>query len=197
MEEFYTYLWLRESGTPYYVGKGKGIRAFTNKGHTVKLPKKKEFIMIHPAESEADAFETEVALIWYYGRKDIGTGILRNKTNGGNCGPTMPGELNPMYGKSRPDLVERNKNRVMSSEARTALGERNKSDKMRAIVSAISRTRVGDKNPNFGHHLPVDTRRRISQARKGKHNSPATEFKRKEKPQCTKQEMGKNLAVVL
>ena len=78
---FYTYLWLREDGTPYYVGKGKGNRAYVN--HRIgKAPLGR--IVIYPAESEVDAFETEVALIWYYGRKDLGTGCLRNLTDGGD-----------------------------------------------------------------------------------------------------------------
>jgi hypothetical protein len=74
---FYTYLWLREDGTPYYVGKGKGRRAFRQGSPP------QERIVVHPAESEDDAFETETVLIWYYGRKDLGTGCLRNLTVGG------------------------------------------------------------------------------------------------------------------
>ena len=73
MKEFYTYLWLREDGTPYYVGKGHGRRAYVEhwvSGNFKRQPPSKERIVIYPAESEADAFETEVALIWYYGRKD-------------------------------------------------------------------------------------------------------------------------------
>ena len=78
---FYTYLWLREDGTPYYAGKGKGNRAYKN--HRIgKAPLGR--IVIYPAESEADAFETEVALIWYYGRKCLGTGCLINLSNGGD-----------------------------------------------------------------------------------------------------------------
>ena len=78
---FYTYLWMREDGTPYYAGKGKRRRAFI--AHSIGSPPPKDRIVIYPAESEQDAFDTEVALIWYYGRKDLGMGCLRNFTNGG------------------------------------------------------------------------------------------------------------------
>jgi hypothetical protein len=88
--EFYTYLWLREDGTPYYVGKGKGRRAYDKCSHNVCIPPK-ERIVIYPAESETDAFTAEIALIWYYGRKDLGTGCLRNLTNGGDNPPSRKG----------------------------------------------------------------------------------------------------------
>jgi hypothetical protein len=76
---FYTYLWLREDGTPYYVGKGTGKRAI-RKGSPQDLWR----ILIQEHESEADAFAAEIFLIAYYGRKDIGTGCLWNRTDGGD-----------------------------------------------------------------------------------------------------------------
>jgi hypothetical protein len=82
VKQFYTYLWLRENNTPFYVGKGTGQRDYTRRGHRANVPPK-ERIVIYPAQSEADAFETEVALIWYYGRKSLGTGCLINLTDGG------------------------------------------------------------------------------------------------------------------
>ena len=88
---YYTYLWLREDGTPYYVGKGTGNRAFTNNSHRQHHPPK-ERIIIYPESSEDDAFETEIALIWYYGRKDLGTGCLRNLTDGGENPPNHKGK---------------------------------------------------------------------------------------------------------
>ena len=86
---FYTYVWLREDDTPYYVGKGKGNRAYI--GHrecgVFKAPPRGR-IVFYIACDEQDAFETEKLLIWYYGRKDLGTGCLRNLTDGGDgvCG---------------------------------------------------------------------------------------------------------------
>lgn len=89
MKQFYTYMWLREDGTPYYVGKGQGKRAFRNGCPTrAVIPEwidepDTAHIVVYPMGSEAEAFEAEIALIWYYGRKDLGTGCLRNLTSGG------------------------------------------------------------------------------------------------------------------
>lgn len=109
---FYTYLWLRENGIPYYVGKGSGKRAFVerrSKG-VIKKPPLKNRIVIYPALSEKDALETEIALIWYYGRKDLGTGYLINLTDGGENPPNHKGIKRT--GKNLLDIVERNKNRA-------------------------------------------------------------------------------------
>jgi NUMOD3 motif-containing protein len=82
---FYTYMWLRENGTPYYVGKGSGDRAYIK--HRVGNAPPLDRIVFYIAKDEADAFDIEVSLIWYYGRKDAGTGCLRNLTGGGE-GPS-------------------------------------------------------------------------------------------------------------
>lgn len=80
---FYSYMWLRKDGTPYYVGKGQKRRAFISSAHGVHRPKDRRRILIFPMLSETEAFESEKALIELFGRKDKGTGILRNLTDGG------------------------------------------------------------------------------------------------------------------
>jgi len=84
MNTYYVYAYSRKSNdTPYYIGKGKGNRAWDHK-HSVVVPKDKSKIKILAENlSEIDAFELEINLIEKYGRKDLGTGILRNMTNGG------------------------------------------------------------------------------------------------------------------
>lgn len=79
---FYSYMWMREDESPYYVGKGSGKRAFIN-GHGVHRPPCLFRIVVFPQDSEADAFRSEMDLIELFGRKDLGTGCLRNLTNGG------------------------------------------------------------------------------------------------------------------
>ncbi len=82
MIQFYSYLWLREDTTPYYAGKGSGRRAFVRHSHLYP-PLAMSSILIFPHSTEAEAFESEKAFIKWFGRKDIGTGCLRNFTEGG------------------------------------------------------------------------------------------------------------------
>jgi hypothetical protein len=77
---FYSYLWLREDGTPYYVGKGTRNRVYEK--HRVRRPSK-EYIVMQEFEREEDAFFAEKFLIALYGRLDKGTGLLSNLTDGG------------------------------------------------------------------------------------------------------------------
>jgi hypothetical protein len=83
--EYYTYAYLREDGTPYYIGKGKGRRIFDKENRTsCPVPKdKKRVIYLKKNLTEDEAFQHEVYMISILGRKNNGTGILRNLTDGG------------------------------------------------------------------------------------------------------------------
>ena len=112
--DYYTYAYLREDKTPYYIGKGRGNRVY-DKRKTIKPPKDKSLILfLKKSLTEAEAFKHEIYMIFVLGRKDLGTGILRNRTDGGEGSSgavqseerkkahseRMSGEKNPCYGRT-------------------------------------------------------------------------------------------------
>jgi hypothetical protein len=75
---------LRENRTPYYIGKGTKYRAFGRTRRGAKPPKDKSRILILKQNlTEEEAFKHEIYMIAVFGRKDLGTGILLNMTDGG------------------------------------------------------------------------------------------------------------------
>ena len=82
---FYTYAYLREDRTPYYIGKGCKNRINDDRGKPSKKPKdKSRIIFLKQNLTEDEAFKHEIYMIAVFGRKDLGTGILRNKSHGGD-----------------------------------------------------------------------------------------------------------------
>ena len=105
MTQFYSYLWLRVDGSPYYAGKGSGRRAFINH-RRICVPKNKARILVFPMLNEAEALESEISLIDLFGRKDLGTGCLHNLTSGGE----IPINLSPESHQRMSEAARRNRN---------------------------------------------------------------------------------------
>jgi hypothetical protein len=113
---FYTYMWLRQDGTPYYVGKGQRERAYER--HRIGSAPPIGRVVFYIAKDEAEAFETEVALIWYYGRKDLGTGCLRNLTNGGDGASGhrhSPSSIKKMKEAKRPPISKEQREKLSAA----------------------------------------------------------------------------------
>ena len=119
---FYTYAYLREDRTPYYIGKGQGRRISNRQKKDMKSPKdKSRIIFLKQNLTEEKAFKHEIYMIAVLGRKDLGTGILRNRTNGGEG---MSGFTHSK--ETRAKISEKNKGKKRTEEQKQKLREAQK-----------------------------------------------------------------------
>jgi hypothetical protein len=123
--EYYTYAYLRKNGTPWYIGKGKGRRAY-QKHDFFSPPPKNRILILKQNLTEEQAFKHEIYMINIFGRKDIETGILRNRTNGGDAPPIFTGHTKESKEKIRNSCKGRIFGPGMSPEARERKSKYNK-----------------------------------------------------------------------
>ena len=156
---FYVYYYNRsiddyngKKGTPYYVGKGQGCRAWKfHKG--VPMPANICDIVIIKSELfEDDALDLEEHLIELHGRiNDLSGGILLNKF--------PSGRLTNHKGKRYEEIY----------------GSKEKADEQRAKRSKIQKERGG-----YGPKThSIETRRKISEKGKGRKLGPCPEDRKK------------------
>ena len=90
--QYYTYLYKDTDGTPIYIGKGHGDRAWlhfgfkSHLGNLLRKRKKSGFIApeLTYHKNELTALAMEIFWISIYGRKDKNLGTLLNRTDGGD-----------------------------------------------------------------------------------------------------------------
>ena len=68
---FYVYAFLREDGTPYYIGKGTGNRAWSKSRRNSPPADTSRIIILKGSLTETEAFDEERRLIQLHGRKDL------------------------------------------------------------------------------------------------------------------------------
>jgi hypothetical protein len=102
---YYTYAYLREDGTPYYIGRGKEGRAFAT--HKISRPSRDRILFLKKDLTFAESVNHERYMIFVLGRKDLGTGILRNLTDGGEGVTNLALEAKRKISEKRKGQVNR------------------------------------------------------------------------------------------
>lgn len=162
----YVYAYIRNKtsktgkiGTPYYIGKGTGNRCYN--GHTVHVPRDRKYIVFLESNlTDLGALAIERRLIAWWGRKDLGTGILCNRTDGGD------GVTGKKMSQATKDKISK------TTKGRPGKKGYQHTNENKAHLSKLFKGREGTTN---GYHHTADAKRRISEYHTGRPKKPLSE----------------------
>lgn len=144
---FYVYIHTKPDGTPFYVGKGTGRRAYmkTNRNkhwkNTISKYENYRVDIFKDKLNENDANNLEIILIKAFGRMDLSLGTLVNMTNGGECGNDRPTKHKDETKKKISKAMS-----IIKKGNKIWLGRKHKdSSKLKLSIS-----KIGELNPMFG-----------------------------------------------
>jgi len=180
---YYTYAYLREDKTPYYIGKGTGRRIYSKNRKGLKPPNdKSRIIFLKQNLTEEEAFKHERYMINLFGRKDNGTGILRNRTDGGEgtSNRGTPEQRSEIAKKGRASMTpEQRSEAVRKGNAGMTPEQRSESSK-KARSLQLSRSDPEQRSEiSKKSYLSKSLEQRSEMARKGGIKSSSQKF------QCT------------
>jgi len=164
---FYTYAYLREDRTPYYIGKGNGNRISDSRRSCYSPKDKSKIIFLKQNLTEEEAFRHEIYMIAVFGRKDLETGILHIRTDGGDgvSGYKHSEKVKEEMSRCRKGKNNPNFGKTHTQEARDKISSTHKgkkfSDELKRKLSELRKGRKGKPHNE-------ETKKKISESQKGK-----------------------------
>lgn len=183
---FYTYAHFRPDNSVFYIGKGHGRRAWSNKNRnphwhhvTAKHGEHKvEVLAQWPTEQEA--FDHEKFLIWCF--RDMGVS-LTNLTDGGDGAAgykhtkeSIQKRLDSMRGYTPSEETKAKMREAHLGEKNHFFG-RNHSDEAKEVIS--SKKKANPSKPWLGKPRSEETKKKIADALRGRAGSKHTEESKK------------------
>ena len=163
----FTYAYLRENGSPYYIGKGSRKDRVYALHRSCPVPKDKtKIIILKDNLTEEEAFKHEIYMIAVFGRKDLGTGILLNRTDGGEgtvgrywSEDRKREHSNKVKGKPKPPRSELHRERLSIANKGKKHSEETK--------GKMSESHTGENNHFYGKTHTQEVRSKLKEMKRG------------------------------